>query len=60
MDFNTSTTVAADNAVRFKTLRTDTAVNSWSHSSFYVARRDATTWRFGQGHQISTSGSGSG
>ena len=52
MDFNTSTTVAANNAVRFKTLRTDTSVNSWSHSSFWVSRRDATTWGIGMGHQI--------
>ena len=52
MSFNTSSTASADNAVRFKTLRNDTAVSSGSHSGFYVSRNNATTWRIGQAHQL--------
>ena len=48
MSFNTSSTASANNSVRFKTLRNDTAVSSFSDGSLFVARNTATTWRFGQ------------
>lgn len=51
MGFNT-TSADVDPGLRFKTLRTETMVSGWSHSSVYFTREDATTWRIAQGHTL--------